>query len=124
VCCAPRQPSLPCAYIFYGCLLPAGNCSDPSIEHASRGADRDDPGLPCMHMLLLQNARNVLVASCSEAPLGVTGKIGDLGLSRSIKAHQTHRTTNTVRAQAGSTLLRLFHSRGTHGGHLRQHPCS
>lgn len=42
------------------------------------------------------NARNVLVASCSEAPLGVTGKIGDLGLSRSIKAHQTHRTTNTV----------------------------
>jgi serine/threonine protein kinase len=44
----------------------------------------------------LQNARNVLVASCSEAACGVQGKLADFGLSRSIKQHHTHRTTNTI----------------------------
>lgn len=44
----------------------------------------------------LQNARNVLVASCSEAPSGVQAKVADLGLSRTVKQHQTHRTTTTV----------------------------
>lgn len=46
--------------------------------------------------LPLQNARNVLVASNSDAAGGVTAKLSDLGLSRSIKQHNTHRTTNTV----------------------------
>lgn len=50
---------------------------------------------------LLQNGRNVLVASCPEAPSGVQAKLADLGLSRSIKQHQTHRTTNTVRVHRG-----------------------
>lgn len=45
---------------------------------------------------MLQNARNVLVSSSSTAPYGHTAKIADLGLSRTVKQHQTHRTTNTV----------------------------
>lgn len=51
--------------------------------------------------LCLQNARNVLVASCNDAPSGVQAKLADLGLSRSIKQHQTHRTTNTVGGLGG-----------------------
>jgi hypothetical protein len=57
-------------------------------------------GLHAM-VFALQNARNVLVASCSSMPAGVTAKLADLGLSRSIKQHATHRTTNTVRRQPG-----------------------
>lgn len=45
-------------------------------------------------VLLVQNARNVLV--CSTPSGGVTAKLADLGISRVIKQHSTHRTTNTV----------------------------
>lgn len=55
--------------------------------------------MPGLLLSCLQNGRNVLVASCSEAAIGVRCKLGDFGLSRSVKQHQTHRTTNTVRAE-------------------------
>eukprot|EP00775_Hariotina_reticulata_P003757 gene3757-4016_t len=42
------------------------------------------------------NARNVLVSSTSTTPLGMVAKLSDLGLSRVVKQHSTHRTTNTV----------------------------
>eukprot|EP00878_Enallax_costatus_P018623 GHUV01019614.1.p1 GENE.GHUV01019614.1~~GHUV01019614.1.p1 ORF type:complete len:911 (+),score=211.03 GHUV01019614.1:148-2880(+) len=42
------------------------------------------------------NARNVLVASSASSRTGLCAKLADLGLSRVIKQHQTHRTTNTV----------------------------
>jgi hypothetical protein len=41
-----------------------------------------------------QNARNVLVRSSPSG--GVVAKLADLGISRVIKQHSTHRTTNTV----------------------------
>jgi hypothetical protein len=44
--------------------------------------------------LLLQNARNVLVRSSPSG--GVVAKLADLGISRVVKQHSTHRTTNTV----------------------------
>uniref|UniRef100_A0A383WBA4 Protein kinase domain-containing protein n=1 Tax=Tetradesmus obliquus TaxID=3088 RepID=A0A383WBA4_TETOB len=40
------------------------------------------------------NARNVLVRSSASG--GVVAKLADLGISRVIKQHSTHRTTNTV----------------------------
>jgi hypothetical protein len=43
---------------------------------------------------LPQNARNVLVRS--SASRGVVAKLADLGISRIIKQHSTHRTTSTV----------------------------
>ena len=43
----------------------------------------------------VQNARNVLVSSSSTAQFGVVAKLADLGLSRVIKQHSTHRTTAT-----------------------------
>ncbi|WIA11661.1 hypothetical protein OEZ85_011762 [Tetradesmus obliquus] len=42
------------------------------------------------------NARNVLVSSSRCAPYGLVAKLADLGLSRVIKQHSIHRTTNTV----------------------------
>ncbi|WIA34798.1 hypothetical protein OEZ86_013101 [Tetradesmus obliquus] len=42
------------------------------------------------------NARNVLVSSSSMAECGMVAKLADLGLSRAIKQHKTHRTTNTI----------------------------
>jgi hypothetical protein len=45
---------------------------------------------------LLQNSHNVLVSSGSTAQYGLVAKIADLGLSRVIKQHATHRTTRTV----------------------------
>eukprot|EP00878_Enallax_costatus_P018455 GHUV01019427.1.p1 GENE.GHUV01019427.1~~GHUV01019427.1.p1 ORF type:complete len:578 (+),score=131.42 GHUV01019427.1:188-1921(+) len=42
------------------------------------------------------NARNVLVCSSDNAPAGMVAKLADLGLSRVIKQHKTHRTTQTV----------------------------
>lgn len=42
-----------------------------------------------------QNARNVLVTSSANSPLGVSAKLADLGLSRTIK-QSSHRTTHTV----------------------------
>jgi hypothetical protein len=56
---------------------------------------------PCV----LQNARNVLVSSCAEEPSGVQGKLADLGLSRTIRQHQTHRTTTTVSTAWPCALL-------------------
>ncbi|WIA19099.1 hypothetical protein OEZ85_003747 [Tetradesmus obliquus] len=41
------------------------------------------------------NGRNVLVSASAMSPLGVVAKVADLGLSRTIKQHETHRTTNT-----------------------------
>jgi len=55
----------------------------------------------------VQNARNVLVAGSSEASIGVQGKLADLGLSRSVTQHKTHRTTNTVRLDIYSVLWHL-----------------
>jgi len=46
--------------------------------------------------LNLQNAHNVLVASSSVAHHGLVAKVADLGLSRVLKQHATHRTTQTV----------------------------
>eukprot|EP00882_Tetradesmus_deserticola_P010854 GHRQ01011473.1.p4 GENE.GHRQ01011473.1~~GHRQ01011473.1.p4 ORF type:complete len:105 (+),score=50.45 GHRQ01011473.1:3-317(+) len=40
------------------------------------------------------NAHNVLVRSCEAG--GVAAKLADLGISRVIKQHATHRTTHTV----------------------------
>lgn len=42
------------------------------------------------------NAHNVLVASSSVAHHGLVAKVADLGLSRVLKQHATHRTTQTV----------------------------
>jgi serine/threonine protein kinase len=42
------------------------------------------------------NARNVLVSSCDDAPGGVVAKLADLGMSRVLRQHATHKTTNTV----------------------------
>lgn len=42
------------------------------------------------------NAHNVLVASSSVARHGLVAKLGDFGLSRTLKLHATHRTTGTV----------------------------
>lgn len=53
----------------------------------------------CVHCRWLRravNARNVLVSSCSTAPYGAVAKLADLGLSRCIRQHATHKTTNTV----------------------------
>ncbi|KAF6266356.1 kinase-like domain-containing protein [Scenedesmus sp. NREL 46B-D3] len=44
----------------------------------------------------VKTARNVLVCSSQEAKFGMVAKLADLGLSRVIKLHRTHRTTNTV----------------------------
>ncbi|KAF8056875.1 hypothetical protein HT031_006219 [Scenedesmus sp. PABB004] len=41
------------------------------------------------------NARNVLVASCRTSSTGMVAKLCDLGLSRVLKAQQTHRSTQT-----------------------------
>lgn len=43
----------------------------------------------------MQNARNVLVSSSTTAQFGMVAKLADLGLSRVIKQHSTHRTTAT-----------------------------
>jgi hypothetical protein len=43
-----------------------------------------------------QNANNVLVSSCEASPNGLVAKLADLGLSRVINQHRTHRTTHTV----------------------------
>jgi hypothetical protein len=48
----------------------------------------------CLMFAVLQNARNVLVRSSASG--GVVAKLADLGISRVIKQHSTHRTTNTV----------------------------
>eukprot|EP00775_Hariotina_reticulata_P003316 gene3316-3593_t len=57
-------------------------------------------GLACLHSSHVVhgdlNARNVLVASSDKSSTGVVAKVSDLGLSRVIKHHETHRTTNTV----------------------------
>lgn len=50
-----------------------------------------------------QNARNVLVASDPSSACGLTAKLADLGLSRSIKLHATHHTTCTVRRAVPAT---------------------
>eukprot|EP00879_Flechtneria_rotunda_P026893 GHRR01028733.1.p1 GENE.GHRR01028733.1~~GHRR01028733.1.p1 ORF type:complete len:480 (+),score=149.90 GHRR01028733.1:863-2302(+) len=42
------------------------------------------------------NARNVLVSSCPASETGMIAKLGDLGVSRAVKQHETHRTTRTV----------------------------
>ncbi|WIA13815.1 hypothetical protein OEZ85_007362 [Tetradesmus obliquus] len=41
------------------------------------------------------NANNVLVSSCEASPNGLVAKLADLGLSRVINQHRTHRTTHT-----------------------------
>lgn len=46
-------------------------------------------------LLLLQNARNVLVSSCTSSDLGMCAKVADLGLARCLAHHATHRTTNS-----------------------------
>jgi hypothetical protein len=52
-------------------------------------------------LYLLQNSRNVLVASSAAVECGMVAKLADLGLSRAIKQHKTHRTTNTIGTQPG-----------------------
>jgi hypothetical protein len=62
-------------------------------------------------LLVLQNARNVLVCSSRSAPYGMVAKLADLGLSRVIKQHSTHRTTNTVSSSSCSSSSSSMHSR-------------
>lgn len=50
----------------------------------------------CVYFQRLQNAHNVLVASSSVARHGLVAKVGDFGLSRTLKLHATHRTTGAV----------------------------
>lgn len=49
----------------------------------------------CAATSLAQNARNVLVCSSSSSKSGMCAKVADLGLSRCLQHHATHRTTNT-----------------------------
>jgi hypothetical protein len=49
----------------------------------------------CMCCLCVQNARNVLVSSCSRSEIGMSAKVADLGLARCLAHHATHRTTNS-----------------------------
>jgi hypothetical protein len=53
-------------------------------------------GVFCCLPIRMQNAHNVLVASSPVACYGLVAKISDLGLSRVLKQHATHRTTHTV----------------------------
>jgi hypothetical protein len=46
--------------------------------------------------LLLQNCRNCLVASDPAAKYGACAKIADLGVSRALQQHKTHRTTQNL----------------------------
>ena len=71
------------------CDVPAGPCASLKT-HAL---------LWCLSFLLCaqhQNARNVLVSSDGACDCGMVAKLADLGLSRMIKQHATHRTTETV----------------------------
>jgi hypothetical protein len=52
--------------------------------------------LSLLHFAAAQNANNVLVSSCEASPNGLVAKLADLGLSRVINQHRTHRTTHTV----------------------------
>jgi hypothetical protein len=62
------------------------------------------------HCPLLQNARNVLVCSSRTAPHGLVAKLADLGLSRVIKQHSTHRTTNTVSTRNSQRIMLCCHT--------------
>jgi serine/threonine protein kinase len=42
------------------------------------------------------NARNVLLSSSGVTALGVVAKLADLGLSRIVRSHRSHHSTNTV----------------------------
>lgn len=42
------------------------------------------------------NARNVLLSSSGVTALGVVAKLADLGLSRIVRSHKSHHSTNTV----------------------------
>lgn len=55
-------------------------------------------------LFLPQNAHNVLVASSFVSPYGMVAKVADLGLSRVLKQHATHRTTRTVRVTTRALL--------------------
>lgn len=45
---------------------------------------------------ITQNARNVLLSSSGVTNLGVVAKLADLGLSRIVRSHRSHHSTNTV----------------------------
>jgi serine/threonine protein kinase len=49
---------------------------------------------PCL--LSPQNSRNVLVATDAASEAGATAKIADLGISKAIAQHKTHRTTTNL----------------------------
>jgi hypothetical protein len=55
-----------------------------------------------------QNANNVLVSSCEASPNGLVAKLADLGLSRVINQHRTHRTTHTVRRRTYPSSAAFF----------------
>jgi hypothetical protein len=61
-------------------------------------------GLLLLLLLLLQNSRNVLVSSSASSQCGMVAKLADLGLSRVLQQHKTHRTTQTVGEQARRLL--------------------
>lgn len=46
--------------------------------------------------MYMQNARNVLLSSSGVTNLGVVAKLADLGLSRIVRSHRSHHSTNTV----------------------------
>jgi serine/threonine protein kinase len=49
-----------------------------------------------LHLSTMQNSRNVLVATDAASDAGTTAKIADLGISKAIAQHKTHRTTTNL----------------------------
>ncbi|WIA14609.1 hypothetical protein OEZ85_003117 [Tetradesmus obliquus] len=79
--------------------LPGEECDEQMLERLLLLRDAAQ-GLAALHAKNVVhgdlNSRNVLVASSASSPCGMTAKLADLGLSRVLQQHATHRTTQTV----------------------------
>ncbi|WIA34787.1 hypothetical protein OEZ86_013090 [Tetradesmus obliquus] len=79
--------------------LPGEECDEQMLERLLLLRDAAQ-GLAALHAKNVVhgdlNSRNVLVASSASSPCGMTAKLADLGLSRALQQHTTHRTTQTV----------------------------
>uniref|UniRef100_A0A383WIW4 Protein kinase domain-containing protein n=1 Tax=Tetradesmus obliquus TaxID=3088 RepID=A0A383WIW4_TETOB len=79
--------------------LPGQECDEQMLERLLLLRDAAQ-GLAALHAKNVVhgdlNSRNVLVASSASSPCGMTAKLADLGLSRVLQQHATHRTTQTV----------------------------
>jgi hypothetical protein len=83
-------------HVYVARLCMQATATDSSMRTPSCTAGSVTPVTCCCCCCLLQNACNVLVSSSRTAPYGLVAKLADLGLSRAIKQHSMHRTTNTV----------------------------